>query len=137
MAGAEAPPKPASERRLRRRRMSRLRHRVRRLGRALFLALGPLVVVTAGGIWYATSGRIVSTENAYVQAEHILVTPAVNGMVAKVIVQDNQEVERGQPLFQWTRCCSGSNGRRPRPSSTPSATRSVRTAPPTARRRRS
>ena len=103
MSGAEAPKtqeRPASERRLRRRRMSRLRHRVRRLGRALFLALGPLVVVTAGGIWYATSGRIVSTENAYVQAEHILVTPAVNGMVAKVFVQDNQEVERGQPLFQ-------------------------------------
>ena len=100
MAGAEAPPKPASERRLRRRRMSRLRYRLRRLGRVLFLALGPLVVATAGGIWYATSGRIVSTENAYVQAEHILVTPAVNGMVAKVLVHDNQEVERGQPLFQ-------------------------------------
>ena len=100
MAGAEAPPKPASERRLRRRRMSRLRHRVRRLVRVLFLALGPLVVVTAGGIWYATSGRIVSTENAYVQAEHILVTPAVDGMVAEVFVHDNQEVERGQPLFQ-------------------------------------
>ena len=100
MAGAEAPPKPASERRLRRRRMSRLRYRVRRLGRVLFLALGPLVVVSAGGIWYATSGRIVSTENAYVQAEHILVTPAVDGMVAKVFVHDNQEVERGQPLFQ-------------------------------------
>ena len=100
MAGAEAPPKPASERRLRRRRMSRLRHRVRRLGRVLFLALGPFVVVTAGGVWYATSGRIVSTENAYVQAEHILVTPAVNGMVAEVFVHDNQEVERGQPLFQ-------------------------------------
>ena len=100
MAGAEAPPKPASERRLRRRRMSRLRYRVRRLGRVLFLALGPLVVVTAGGVWYATSGRIVSTENAYVQAEHILVTPAVDGMVAEVFVRDNQEVERGQPLFQ-------------------------------------
>ena len=100
MAGAQAPPKPASERRLRRRRMSRLRHRVRRLGRVLFLALGPLVVMTAGGIWYATSGRIVSTENAYVQAEHILVTPAVDGMVAEVFVHDNQEVERGQPLFQ-------------------------------------
>ncbi len=100
MAGAEAPPKPASERRLRRRRMSRLRYRLRRLARVLFLALGPLVVVTAGGIWYATSGRIVSTENAYVQAEHILVTPAVDGMVAEVFVHDNQEVERGQPLFQ-------------------------------------
>ena len=100
MAGEQAPPKPASERRLRRRRMSRLRHRLRRLGRVLFLALGPLVVMTAGGVWYATSGRIVSTENAYVQAEHILVTPAVDGMVAKVFVHDNQEVERGQPLFQ-------------------------------------
>ena len=100
MAGEQAPPKPASERRLRRRRMSRLRHRVRRLGRVLFLALGPLVVMTAGGVWYATSGRIVSTENAYVQAEHILVTPAVDGMVAEVFVRDNQEVERGQPLFQ-------------------------------------
>ena len=100
MAGEQAPAKPASERRLRRRRMSRLRHRVRRLGRVLFLALGPLVVMTAGGIWYATSGRIVSTENAYVQAEHILVTPAVDGMVAEVFVHDNQEVERSQPLFQ-------------------------------------
>ena len=103
MAGEQAPKAretPASERRLRRRRMSRLRYRVRRLGRVLFLALGPLVVLTAGGVWYATSGRIVSTENAYVQAEHILVTPAVDGMVAKVFVHDNQEVERGQPLFQ-------------------------------------
>ena len=103
MAGEQAPKtreRPASERRLRRRRMSRLRNRVRRLGRVLFLALGPFVVVTAGGFWYATSGRIVSTENAYVQADHILVTPAVNGMVAQVFVHDNQKVERGQPLFQ-------------------------------------
>ena len=103
MADAEDPKareRPTSERRLRRRRLSRLRYRVRWLGRVLFLALGPFVVVTVGGFWYATSGRIVSTENAYVQAEHILVTPAVNGMVAKVFVHDNQEVERGQPLFQ-------------------------------------
>lgn len=100
MSDPESAKTPASERRLRRRRMSRLRYRMRRLGRVLFLALGPFVVVTAGGVWYATSGRIVSTENAYVQAEHILVTPAVNGMVANVFVRDNQEVERGQPLFQ-------------------------------------
>ena len=74
--------------------------RVRRLARVLFLALGPLVVLTVGGFWYATSGRIVSTENAYVEAEHVLVTPAVDGMVAEVFVRDNQEVVRGQPLFQ-------------------------------------
>ena len=100
MTGTESAKAPASERRLRRRRMSRLRYRMRRLGRVLFLALGPFVVVTAGGVWYATSGRIVSTENAYIQAEHILVTPAVDGMVAKVFVNDNQEVGRHQPLFQ-------------------------------------
>ena len=32
------------------------RYRVRRLARVLFLALGPLVVLTVGGFWYATSG---------------------------------------------------------------------------------
>lgn len=100
MAGADTPERPPSERRLRRRRMSRLRYRLRRLARVLFLALGPFVVATAGGLWYATSGRIVSTENAYVEAEHVLVTPAVDGLVAKVFVRDNQEVVRGQPLFQ-------------------------------------
>ena len=100
MAAAQPPDRPAGERRLRRRRMSRLRYRLRRLGRVLFLALGPFAVATAGGLWYATSGRIVSTENAYVEAEHVLVTPAVDGMVAKVFVRDNQKVERSQPLFQ-------------------------------------
>ena len=100
MADPEPPAKPAVEARRHRRRMSRLRYRARRLVRVLFLALGPLVVLTAGGFWYATSGRIVSTENAYVEAEHILVTPAVDGMVTKVFVRDNQEVEQDQPLFQ-------------------------------------
>ena len=100
MADPEPPSKPAVEARRHRRRMSRLRYRARRLVRVLFLALGPLVVLTAGGFWYATSGRIVSTENAYVEAEHILVTPAVDGMVTKVFVRDNQEVEQDQPLFQ-------------------------------------
>ena len=100
MSEPAAPERPARERRLRRRRMSRLRYRLRRLARVLFLALGPFVVATAGGFWYATSGRIVSTENAYVEAEHVLVTPAVDGMVSKVFVRDNQEVVRGQSLFQ-------------------------------------
>ena len=100
MASPERPVPPASERRLRRRRRLRIRDRLRRLARVLFLALGPFVVVSAGGIWYATSGRIVSTENAYVEAEHILVTPAVNGLVSAVFVGDNERVDRDQPLFQ-------------------------------------
>ena len=100
MASTETGDHPASKRRLRRRRASRIRYRMRRLGRFLFLALGPFVVVTAGGFWYATSGRIVSTENAYVEAEHILVTPAVDGMVVSMFVGDNEGVERNQPLFQ-------------------------------------
>ena len=95
-----AAPAPPATRRRRRRGMRRLRYRLRRLARVLFIALGPLVVLTVGGFWYATSGRIVSTENAYVEAEHVLVTPAVDGLVAEVFVHDNQEVERGRPLFR-------------------------------------
>ena len=97
---ATAVPAPPAARRRNRSRMRRLRYRFRRLARVLLLALGPFVVLTVGGFWYATSGRIVSTENAYVQAEHILVTPAVDGLVAEVFVRDNQEVERGRPLFR-------------------------------------
>lgn len=96
--GAPSAPSPSS--RSPRRRRARLRYRLRRLGRLVLLGFGPLAVLAAGGLWYATSGRIVSTENAYVKAEHVLVAPAVDGLVHEVLARDNQVVGRGQPLFR-------------------------------------
>ncbi|WEK44702.1 MAG: HlyD family secretion protein [Candidatus Sphingomonas colombiensis] len=68
----------------------------------LFIAL---VVVVAGGIaWfvrYESFGKFQqSTNDAYVQADAVTVSPKVSGYVDKVFVADNQAVKAGEPLLQ-------------------------------------
>jgi membrane fusion protein (multidrug efflux system) len=70
-----------------------------RLRLPLMLA-GPIVVLLAAGWWYLTSGRYVSTDDAYVQAARTMVSADVSGRVVAVSVQDNQLVTQGQVLFR-------------------------------------
>ncbi|MEM7222386.1 MAG: HlyD family secretion protein [Pseudomonadota bacterium] len=72
----------------------------RRALRGLLLGIGPLVVLATVGYLYATGGRYVTTENAYVKAEIVTISANVDGQVTQVFVSDNQRVEAGQPLFQ-------------------------------------
>ncbi|MFO1351384.1 MAG: HlyD family secretion protein [Gammaproteobacteria bacterium] len=53
-----------------------------------------------GAYVYVLSGRFVSTENAYVKADKIAITMAINGRVAKVLVHENDAVKAGQVLFE-------------------------------------
>lgn len=69
------------------------------LRRSLMLA-GVGAVVLGLGWSYVTSGRYVSTDNAYVKANKILLAPDVTGPVMSVNVVENQYVEQGQALFQ-------------------------------------
>ena len=71
-----------------------------RFARAALLALGPVAIMIAGLYLYVTSGRYVTTENAYVKAELIVVTPEVSGFVAEVAVAENQRVAAGDILFR-------------------------------------
>ena len=71
----------------------------RRLRLLLMFAL-PIVLVIAGTWWYLTSGRYVSTDDAYVQAETVAVSSDVSGRVVSVDVGDNQYVKAGQVLFR-------------------------------------
>jgi membrane fusion protein (multidrug efflux system) len=73
-----------------------LRQRVRL---PLMLA-GPIVVLLAAGWWYLTSGRYVSTDDAYVQAARTMVSADVSARVVAVEVRDNQRVAKGQVLFR-------------------------------------
>lgn len=73
-----------------------LRQRVRL---PLMLA-GPLVVLLAATWWYLTSGRYVSTDDAYVQAARTMVSADVSGRVVAVDVRDNQRISKGQALFR-------------------------------------
>src|SRR5262249_50472999 len=70
-----------------------------RLRLPLMLA-GPIVVAVAASWWYLTSGRYVSTDDAYVQAARTMISSDVAGRVIAVEVHDNQRVTAGQVLFR-------------------------------------
>ncbi|HYM73806.1 MAG TPA: HlyD family secretion protein [Stellaceae bacterium] len=73
-----------------------LRQRVRL---PLMLA-GPIVVAVVASWWYLTSGRYVSTDDAYVQAARTMISADVSGRVAAIEVQENQRVTKGQVLYR-------------------------------------
>jgi membrane fusion protein (multidrug efflux system) len=68
--------------------------------RRMLLFLGPVVLVVAGGLYYLTSGRFVSTDDAYVKSRILSVTATVPGQVIKVPVTDNQAVKKGDVLVE-------------------------------------
>jgi len=72
----------------------------RRWTRLLLWIGGPAAVVAAGAWLYVTSGRFASTDNAYVQADHVTVAPQVGGRVVEVDVRENQAVRKGDVLLR-------------------------------------
>jgi membrane fusion protein, multidrug efflux system len=62
-------------------------------------ALLPLVLLV-GAYLYVTGGQVMSTDDAYVQADRVGVSTDVSGIVQDVAVKDNQHVEAGQILYR-------------------------------------
>ena len=65
---------------------------------ALF-ALLPLVLIVAS-YWYVTGGQLMSTDDAYVNAEKVGISTDVSGIVQDVDVTNNQYVTAGQILYR-------------------------------------
>ena len=65
---------------------------------ALFLPL-PLALIF-GGYWYVTGGQVMSTDNAYVQADQVGISTDVSGIVKDVDVTENEHVDAGQVLYR-------------------------------------
>jgi len=63
------------------------------------MGAGLLIVLLGAGGFYLTGGRYISTENAYIKADKILITPEVTGTIEKVMVTDNQQVHDGDILM--------------------------------------
>ena len=72
----------------------------RTLKRTVFLIVIPLLAICVGLYLYAAGGRYVSTDNAYVKANVIIISPEVSGRVTSVLVVDNQAVEANDVLIQ-------------------------------------
>ena len=67
----------------------------------LIVAAVVVVALVIGGIfWWTNKQRWEATENAYVQADTVVVSPQVTGYVAEVLVTDNQRVAPGQELVR-------------------------------------
>jgi membrane fusion protein (multidrug efflux system) len=70
----------------------------RRLRMMLLVAL-PALLLVGGGIFYLMGGRYISTDNAYVGAQKVLITPEISGKVVDVKVREGQHVKQGDELF--------------------------------------
>ena len=68
-------------------------------GRFIMLVVIPLAALALGFTWWLSSGRYVSTDNAYVGANKSLIAPQVTGSIAAVHVVEGQKVKVGDPLF--------------------------------------
>lgn len=68
--------------------------------RPILLVVVPGMVGLFGLWWYVTSGRYISTENAYVKADMVAISPDVDGRVVAVEVAENQLVRAGDVLFR-------------------------------------
>ena len=66
---------------------------------ALMFGVPLLIAVVAGYFWF-TSGRTVSTDNAYVNQDKVSVSPDVGGRIVQVAVKENQHVKAGDLLFR-------------------------------------
>ena len=73
--------------------------RPRRRTRSVLLLLGPIVALTVGAYFYYTSGRVVSTDNAYVKSDVGIVSAEVAGPIGTLNVHENERVEAGAVLF--------------------------------------
>lgn len=69
-----------------------------RLRTGLFLLLP--IALLAFACLYVFGGQVVSTDNAYIQADTVGVSTDVAGIVEAVEVTDNQQVSKGQVLFR-------------------------------------
>jgi membrane fusion protein (multidrug efflux system) len=67
--------------------------------RMILLIVLPALAVLIGLGFYFTGGRYISTDNAYVGAQKVLITPDVSGKIVHVAVIEGQHVKPGDELF--------------------------------------
>jgi membrane fusion protein (multidrug efflux system) len=68
--------------------------------RLFFMVVVPLLLGAAGVAYYMTTGRYISTDDAFVQAARVQVSADISARVVEIPVHDNQHVHKGDLLFR-------------------------------------
>ena len=68
--------------------------------RLIWLVIVPALAVSAALLGWLSGGRHVSTENAYVKAQVVVIAPEISGKIVEVAVQDHNPVARDDLLFR-------------------------------------
>jgi membrane fusion protein (multidrug efflux system) len=68
--------------------------------RMILLIAVPLIAAALGLAMYLGSGRYITTDNAYIGARKILITPDISGKIASVTVREGQRVAAGDELLK-------------------------------------
>jgi len=71
----------------------------RRLRLILLVGVPALAAVIGLGLYF-TGGRYISTDNSYVGAQKVMVTPDVSGRVTRAAIKEGQKVAAGDVLFE-------------------------------------
>jgi membrane fusion protein (multidrug efflux system) len=74
--------------------------RLRGRARTILLVVVPAIALVVGLGFYLTGGRYISTDNAYVGAQKVLITPDISGKIDHVMVHEGQHVAAGDALFE-------------------------------------
>jgi membrane fusion protein, multidrug efflux system len=67
--------------------------------RFILLVVIPVVAIAGGFFWWLNGGRYVTTDNSYVGAQKVLITPQITGPIVAVHVVEGQKLKAGDPLF--------------------------------------
>lgn len=67
--------------------------------RMVLLVVIPVIALAGGTAFYLLGGRYISTDNAYVGAQKVLITPDISGKIVHVAIREGQHVKPGDELF--------------------------------------
>lgn len=68
--------------------------------RTLLLVVVPVIALIGGVAFYLSGGRYATTDDAYVGAQRVLITPDISGKIEKVLIKEGQKVKAGDELFE-------------------------------------
>jgi membrane fusion protein (multidrug efflux system) len=71
--------------------------------RMILLVVLPAIAALIGLGLYLSGGRYISTDNAYVGAQKVLITPDISGKIIHVAIAEGQHVNPGDELFMLDR----------------------------------